>query len=150
MALVPSLGPRRHTPLPSLAARSLLSRIRRPDSGTARRSITDAELRETVLEHLRVMCGTRQGTMITCPDYGTATVSEMVHAFPDAIAEMARAIKHTIMNYEPRLRNVRITHVPTDDMTLRYEIHAQLCREGSLVPVQFETSIDASRRMSLR
>jgi type VI secretion system protein len=132
------------------AGRSLLARIRRPETGAARRSATDAELRESVLDHLRVMCGTRQGTMLTCPDYGTATVSEMVHAFPDAIAEMARAMKHTITSYEPRLRNVRIVHIPTDDMTLRYEVHAQLCRDSSSVPVQFETSIDASRKVSFR
>lgn len=88
--------------------------------------------------------------MLTCPDYGTATVSEMVHAFPDAIAEMARAIKHTITTYEPRLKNVRIVHIPTEDMTLRYEIHAQLDRQGGAVPVQFETSIDATRKVSLR
>lgn len=132
------------------AGQSLLTRIRKPALAAPRRSVSDAEIRESVLEHLRVMCSTRQGTMVTCPDYGTATVSEMVHAFPDAIAEMARAIKHTITSYEPRLKNVRIVHIPTQDMTLRYEIHAQLNRDGGSVPVQFETSIDATRKMSLR
>lgn len=132
------------------AGQSLLMRIRKAALAAPRRSVSDAEVRESVLEHLRVMCSTRQGTMVTCPDYGTATVSEMVHAFPDAIAEMARAIKHTITSYEPRLKNVRIVHIPTQDMTLRYEIHAQLNRDGGSVPVQFETSIDATRKMSLR
>jgi type VI secretion system protein len=112
--------------------------------------VPESEIRDSVLEHLRVMCSTRQGTMLTCADYGTATVSEMVHAFPDAIAEMARALKHTIATYEPRLTNVRIVHIPTEDMTLRYEIHAQLARQGNTVPVQFETSIDATRKVSVR
>lgn len=129
---------------------SLLTRIRRPELAVARRAVPDSETRDSVLEHLRLMCSTRQGTMLTCDDYGTATVSEMVHAFPDAIAEMARSLKHTIQTYEPRLANVRIVHIPTDDMTLRYEIHAQLARSGSPVPVQFETSIDSTRKVSIR
>ena len=116
----------------------------------ARRAISDQETRDSVLEHLRVMCETRAGTMVTCPDYGTATVSEMVHSFPDAIAEMARAIKNTIKEHEPRLTNVQITHLPAEDLTLRYEISAYLVGDGSKVPVQFETSLDSSRRLRVR
>ncbi len=87
--------------------------------------------------------------MLTCPEYGTATVSELVHSFPDAIQEMARAIRLTIKEYEPRLTNVKITHVPADDLTLRYEITAYLVSEGSKVPVQFETSLDTNRRLTV-
>lgn len=129
---------------------SLLTRIRQPQYAIARRNISDAETRESVLSHLKMMCETRAGTMLTCSDYGTATVSEMVHSFPDAIQEMARSIRHTIREYEPRLTNVKITHVPAEDLTLRYEITAQLVADGSKVPVQFETSLDTSRRLSVR
>jgi len=88
--------------------------------------------------------------MLTCPQYGTATVSEMVHAFPDAIAEMARSIRATISEYEPRLKNVRIVHIPAEDLTLRYEISAQLVAEGQPIPVRFETSLDTNQRISVR
>ena len=129
---------------------SLLTRIRRPEYAVARRSISDAETRDSVLAHLKVICETRAGTMLSCPDYGTATVSEMVHAFPDAIAEMARAIRATIQNYEPRLANVKLTHVPAADLTLRYEITAFLVADGAKVPVQFETRLDETRRITVR
>ena len=129
---------------------SLLTRIRRPEFAVARRSISDAETRDSVLAHLKVICETRAGTMLSCPDYGTATVSEMVHAFPDAIAEMARAIRTTIQTYEPRLTNVKLTHVPAADLTLRYEITAFLVADGGKVPVQFETSLDETRRITVR
>lgn len=129
---------------------SLLTRIRQPQFAVARRNISDAETRESVLAHLKMMCETRAGTMLTCPEYGTATVSEMVHSFPDAIAEMARAIRTTIREYEPRLTNVKITHVPAEDLTLRYEITAQLVTDGAKVPVQFETSLDTNRRLTVR
>ena len=129
---------------------SLLTRIRRPEYAVARRSISDTETRQSVLAHLKVICETRAGTMLSCPDYGTATVSEMVHSFPDAIAEMARAIRTTIQTYEPRLANVKLTHVPATDLTLRYEITAYLVIDGAKVPVQFETSLDETRRITVR
>lgn len=129
---------------------SLLTRIARPEFAVARRAISDQETRESVLQHLRVICETRAGTMLTCPQYGTATVSEMVHAFPDAIAEMARSIRATISEYEPRLKNVRIVHIPAEDLTLRYEISAQLVAEGQPIPVRFETSLDTNQRISVR
>lgn len=129
---------------------SLLTRIRRPEYAVARRAISDSETRESVLLHLKMMCETRGGTMLTCPDYGTATVSELVHSFPDAIQEMARAIRTTIKEYEPRLTNAKITHVPAEDLTLRYEITAHLVTDGAKVPVQFETSLDTSRRLTVR
>lgn len=88
--------------------------------------------------------------MVSCPTFGTATVSEMVHAFPDAIAEMANAIRMTIKDYEPRLTNVKIVHVPAEDLTLRYEINAQLTTDSGKIPVQFETMLDPSQRMTIR
>jgi type VI secretion system protein len=133
-----------------MAGHSLLTRIRHPEYAVARRSIPDSELRDAILIHLRQICSTRCGGMVTCPDYGVIDVSELVTAFPDAIADMAKALKHTILTYEPRLRNVRVVHVPTEDMTLRYEVSAQLMRGQAVVPVSFVTSIDPSRNMKVR
>jgi type VI secretion system protein len=132
------------------AGPSLLARIRHPETTGGRRQATEEDTRRSVLEHLRAMCTTRHGTMVTQPDYGVADVSEMIHAFPDAIAEMARSIRHTIQMYEPRLMNVRVKHIPSEDMTLRYELTAQLVTGSSKVPVAFETTIDPSRRIVVR
>jgi len=135
-----------------VAGPSLLNRIRRPELAIARRTVSDREIRDVVLEHLRMMCSTRQGTMLTCPDYGICDVSEMVHAFPDAIAMMARSIRQTIQNYEPRLANVQIRHIPSEatDLTLRYEITAQLRVDGLKTPIKFETTLDPSRKLTIR
>ncbi len=129
---------------------SLLTRIRHPQFAVARRSISSQETRDSVLAHLKVICETRAGTALSCPSYGTATVSEMVHAFPDAIAEMSRSIRETIRHYEPRMTNVRIVHLPAEDLTLRYEITADLVADGQRVPVRFETNLDPSQRFSIR
>jgi len=130
-------------------AAALLTRIRKPELAIVRRTVSDEELRASVLEHLRNICQTRRGTMVTCADYGIADVSEMLHSFPDAIAEMARSIRHTIQHYEPRLSQVRIRHIPTEDLTLRYEISAQLVRGNGKTPVSFSTSLEPSRRIRI-
>ncbi len=75
---------------------TLLRRIRDPQYAIARRNVSDAETRESVLQHLRNMCSTRRGTMVTAPDFGVVDVSELVHSFPDAIALMARTIRQSI------------------------------------------------------
>jgi type VI secretion system protein len=63
---------------------------------------------------------------------------------------MARSIRHTIQTYEPRLTNVRVKHLPSEDLTLRYELTAQLVTGSSKLPVTFETTIDPSRRILVR
>jgi type VI secretion system protein len=131
---------------------TLLTRIRHPEYAIARRSISDAETRESVVQHLRSMCSTRRGTMVTAPDFGVIDVSELVYSFPDAIALMARTMRQSIMVYEPRLTNVVIRHLPGDgtDLTLRYEITAQLLSGDHKTPVKFETSIDPARKINVR
>ena len=135
-----------------MAGHTLLARIREPEYAIARRSISDAETRESVVQHLRAMCATRRGTMITAPDFGVIDVSELVYNFPDAIALMARTMRQSIMNHEPRLTNVVIHHIPSDgpDLTLRYEITAQLISGDHKTPVKFETSIDPARKIRVR
>jgi type VI secretion system protein len=135
-----------------LAGHSLLTRIQRPELAAARRIVSDSELREAVLKHLRMMCATRLGSCPSTPHFGVTDVSDLVHAFPDAAATMARSIKKTIETFEPRLANVRVTFVPSEEieLMLRFEVTAQLMRDGGKVPISFETSIDPSRRISIR
>jgi type VI secretion system protein len=130
---------------------TLLARVRRPDLAQQRRAASDAEIRDSILANLSYMCGTRLGTMLTCPDYGVADVSEMIHAFPDAIGLMAQTLRHTIQTYEPRLQNVQVVHVPSEggDLTLRFEIRGRVAT-ASKSPVKFETTLDAARRLTIR
>jgi type VI secretion system protein len=135
-----------------MAGHTLLTRIRRPELATARRQISDAEVRESVLAHLRIMCTTRQGSMITSPTFGICDLSEIVHSFPDAIGIMAKALKQSIADHEPRLKNVVIRHVPTadDSLTLRFEIVGTIINGDTKANVKFETSIDDRRAVRVR
>lgn len=131
---------------------SLLKRIRHPELGGARHYVSEHELRASILEHLRLICGTRAGSMITCADFGMVEVSDLMHAFPDATTILARSLRTTIETYEPRLRNVRVRFAQTDevDLKLRFEITAQIIHEGGKSNVSFETSLNAQRQMEVR
>jgi len=109
-------------------------------------------VRDSILQNLIQMCCTRLGSALTCPDYGIASVSEMVYLFPDAITIMAQSLRHTINAYEPRLQNVQVVHVPTEgiELTLRFEVRARAVVDGEKTAVKFETALDPSRRLTIR
>jgi type VI secretion system protein len=131
---------------------TLLTRIRQPEFARARQQISESEIRDSLLMHLRQMCSTRLGSMLTRPDFGVMDVADLIHAFPDAGSTMARSIRHTIEAYEPRLANVRVRFEPIDpnELTLRFEITAQMLVDGTKTPVSFQTSIDPNRHISVR
>ncbi|MEP7126016.1 MAG: type VI secretion system baseplate subunit TssE, partial [Byssovorax sp.] len=89
-------------------AASLLTRLEHaadPNS-LERHTWRDNDIESSVSMHLARMLNTRQGSCLTCPDYGLIEVSEILNDFPDAIGIMQRAIKNSIQTYEPRLKNV--------------------------------------------
>ena len=131
-------------------AASLLTRIAHAaDPHSSERSTwKDHDLESAVIAHLAQMLNTRQGSSLTCPDYGIADISEVIHDFPDAIGIMQRAIKNSILNYEPRLKNVQVRHIKneaTHQMILEFEITAQLqFPDGRKQALRFATAIDES------
>jgi len=135
-----------------MSGASLLSRIRRPDQLRPRSTFSEAEIRDSILQNLIQMCTTRVGTALSCPDYGIASVSEMVYLFPDAITLMAQSLRHTIQTYEPRLQNVQVIHLPSDtiELTLKFEIRGRAVIDGNKSGVKFETSLNTSKRLTIR
>jgi type VI secretion system protein len=136
-------------------AASLLTRIAHaadPHSNE-RHTWRDHDLESAVLTHLANMLNTRQGSSLTCPDYGIVDLSEIVHDFPDAIGIMQRAIKNSIVTYEPRLKNVQVRHIKneaTHQMILEFEITAQLqLPDGRKQPLRFATSVDDAGNVKL-
>src|SRR5512142_1667324 len=109
-----------------MSARGLLGRM---GGGGSTGSI------ESVMEHLRALLNARQGSAPCAPGFGVIDLSDMVHSFPAGGVQLARAIRDTITEYEPRLRNVYVRHVPDEqDLQLRFEISAQLGEGRSARP----------------
>jgi type VI secretion system protein len=127
---------------------SLLTRLQHaadPHS-IERQTWRDHDLEQAIMTHLGHMLNTRQGSSLTCPDYGLAEISEVIHDFPEAIGIMQRAIKNSILTYEPRLKNVQVRHLKNEamhSMILEYEITAQIHHpDGRKQSVRFGTSMD--------
>jgi type VI secretion system protein len=130
---------------------SLLKRIEQAaDPNSSERSTyRDQDLESAVSRHLGQMLNTRQGSCLTCPDYGLIEVSEVLYDFPDAIGIMQRSIKNSIQTYEPRLKNVQVRHIKNEggmaEMILQFEITAQLqTSDGRRQSLRFSTAVDSS------
>ncbi|UQA55631.1 type VI secretion system baseplate subunit TssE [Polyangium aurulentum] len=131
-------------------AASLLTRIAHaadPHS-LERHTWKDQDLEQAVIAHLGRMLNTRQGSSLTCPDYGLIEVSEVLHDFPDAVGIVQRAIKNSIQQYEPRLKNVQVRHVKNEamgSMVLEFEITGQIhYPDGRRSGLRFSTAVDQS------
>jgi type VI secretion system protein len=137
-------------------AASLLSRIERAADPNSNERYTsrDSEVESAVAQHLARLLNTRQGSCLTCPDYGLIEVSEVLYDFPDAIGIMQRALKNTIQTYEPRLKNIQVRHLKNDlaaEMILQFEITAQLTLpDGRRQSLRFATMVDGSGNVKVQ
>jgi type VI secretion system protein len=117
-----------------VAGRGILARI---SSGAAPADEVDA-----IIEHLRVLLNTRQGEAICAPTYGVVDFTDVVHAMPGATQTLVRSIRATIMEHEPRLKNVTVRPATQDgDLVLRFEISAQLANQRSGKTLRFATTV---------
>jgi type VI secretion system protein len=84
--------------------------------------------------------------------YGMPDFNDMASRFPEAVVEIQRALKTSIEQYEPRLKRVRIKHLPdaADPLHLRFEITAQLVTGEDDAAIWFETALDTSGQISIR
>lgn len=128
-------------------ARGLLARLAASSTNDAR-PINELE---SIVEHLRALLNTRQGEAPTVPDFGVVDFTDLVHNFPEAIQTLQRCIRTTILQFEPRLKNVVVQHVRDDEaLVLKFQITAQLHGKGGRGAVRFETQLRAGGHVSVR
>jgi type VI secretion system protein len=129
--------------------RGLLSRLTAASVNDAR----PVNELESIVEHLRALLNTRQGESPSVPDFGVVDFTDLVHNFPEAIQTLQRCIRTTVLQYEPRLKNVVVQHVRDDEvLVLKFQITAQLQNKGgkSGGAVRFETHLRAGGLVSVR
>jgi type VI secretion system protein len=126
-----------------VAGRALLSRI--ADPGGATPDAVDA-----ILAHLRVLLNTRRGDCVTAPDYGVVDFADVASDWPGGVQQLARSMRATIQEHEPRLRNVAVRHVPDDGgLVLRFEVTAQLAEGRGARTLQLATTVRAGGRVDV-
>lgn len=95
-----------------------------------------------IVAHLRVLLNTRRGDAVTAPGFGVIDFSDLANEFPGAIPQLVKSIKATVIEYEPRLKNVSVRHLPDDGaLTLRFEISGQLARGRTVRTLRLATTV---------
>lgn len=126
-----------------MGARGVLSRLGAQAPGARRDDVT-----ESIIEHLRVLLNTRRGEAVTAPRYGVPDFTDLAHNFPGGIQVLQRGIRDTILEFEPRLKNVVVRHVPDDEaLVLRFEITAKVADDNRILKVQ--TRVNAGGKIDI-
>jgi len=124
--------------------RSILERLNRPRNTATRTAADNAtELRRSVLRNLTSLLNTRTGSAPAQMDLGMPAPSEITHSTPNAVNMMLRNLRACIEKYEPRLRDVEITHVESPDevLSLRFQVTARIASRDGLT-VSFDTVVN--------
>ena len=126
--------------------RTLLERLASPDPDGQRTTSEDTgPLVDSVMRHLQRVLNTRQGQALIQPEYGMPDITDCAEGAPEALDRVRRAIKHSIETFEPRLRRVKITHLPlSGDLNLHFAISGQIVTEKRKFPVHFNTTVTPS------
>ncbi len=126
--------------------RTLLERLADPDPSARRTIRKDTQsLVESVMRHLQRMLNTRQGHVPIQPEYGMPDITDCAEGSPEAVDRVRRAIRSSLEMFEPRLRRIRITHLPAgDDLNLHFGITGQIVTENEQISVHFSTTVSPS------
>ncbi|HET6369858.1 MAG TPA: type VI secretion system baseplate subunit TssE [Nitrospiria bacterium] len=133
--------------------KTLLERLADPEGN---RNLTVSEnteqLADSILRHLRKMLNTRQGHALIQPEYGMPDVTEFRENLPEMVEIVQQGIRNSVEKFEPRLRNVTVSFVPSqDDWTnLRFEITGELVTEREEASVWFETSVSPEGHIEVK
>ena len=133
------------------SSHGLLSRIQFASSPNhSHVGARSTDLRDNILAHLQQICATRIGSAPSCPDYGVVAPIEVVGGSPEAVRELVKTLTLTLQKYEPRLTRVKIRHLPSDDLILRFAIEANIVNAGSSGAISFETRVDTTRKVTVK
>ena len=124
-----------------MSSRGLLSRLA---SGSRRTDVVSS-----VVDHLKDMLNTRTGESVTVPDFGVVDFSDVCHNMPEAIGAIQQSIRATILKYEPRLKNVSVRFVPSEDpLIIRFEVVARL-NDARRSVVRLRTSLNSGGQVAV-
>jgi type VI secretion system protein len=135
-----------------MAEERLLERIARWEMKRKEVQLTSIEREiNSIIAHLQRMLNTRQGSVPIALDYGIPDFTN----FPgETLAEtgqkLEKVMKQSILKYEPRLYNLKITfdNHPDDILSLRFKLDATLTRDKR-VPVVLETVLSSSGKCNV-
>ena len=110
----------------------------------------DVELR-SIFRYVQKILSTKQGTAIISYDFGIPDVTNFHNkSYGEYIKEMEESLVNTILRFEPRLKNVKVTYDDQEDKStvMHFKIEAQLLNFDD-VAVVFETVIKPDGKVAI-
>jgi type VI secretion system protein len=85
-------------------------------------------LKKSIQDHLVYLLNARQGVMPHLPDYGLPDLTAVYQEMPYSVNSLAESVKSTLVRYEPRLKNIKVTPYPVakGDFVLHFQIIGQM------------------------
>lgn len=126
---------------------TLLERLSNPQERGRSYQPTATEDVEALMESVRVnlerIINSRHGMSECLPDYGLPALSDLTVGVNDYVQIMRDAIQSAIEQYEPRLRNVRVSRAKDEDQgrSLSFRVDALLVGRTGEHRVWYQTSI---------
>jgi type VI secretion system protein len=82
----------------------------------------DQKLRYSIIENLRMVLSTRQGSVQHLPDFGMPDILQLYFDSGNSIDPVKKEIKDVILKYEPRIGDVQVQKSDFDQETMRISL----------------------------
>ena len=132
----------------------LLERVAGLGADVQRSHITRAEiLVDSILNHLRRILNTRQGSVPIDPLFGVPDFTNLAGSFATGTTgQMIEDMNRMIQRYEPRLRQPQITFAESQDevLSLAFSITGLIAVDDHEIPIRLTSHVAANGRVSLK
>jgi type VI secretion system lysozyme-like protein len=114
------------------------------------RGARDLDELRSIVAHLHVLLNTVHGSHGGDPSLGRPDLTDLVHSYPEGVRAAERAIRGAIERFEPRLVEVDVRAVESNDaLALAFQIRARRATDRTR-PLRFFTELDARGRFVVR
>ena len=132
--------------------RRLLERVSYWERGLDRSRQTPAEtLVRSICAHLLRLLNTRQGSVPLDPLFGVPDLTNVAGGLSSgATADIEQELRRVVCQYEPRLRDARVSAIAqgADVLALAFSLSGFVEVDHQLIPLQLSTRLDGNGRLS--
>jgi len=89
------------------------------DPSNFERLSEDKKLRQSIIENLKMILLTRQGSVLHLPDFGIPDVLQVYFDSGNSIEPIKKQIRETVLKYEPRIADARVIKSEFDQNNMR-------------------------------
>jgi len=82
----------------------------------------DQKLRSSIIENLRMVLSTRQGSVQHLPDFGMPDILQLYFDSGNSIDPIKKELRNVILKYEPRIGDVQVQKTDFDQELMRISL----------------------------